>query len=120
VIEIVCSSAFLRVTNNAHQELLDREQKLGGKDVTFKRLVDKLSTSHRVYEDMVERKFFQRAQNASSFFLLEDAEITARNKAFVDARQQSEARWLHHYNCRCSNATNKSDISIGKKRKCED
>jgi len=120
VIEIVCSSAFLRVTNNAHQELLEREQKLGGKDVTFKRLADKLSTSHRAYEDMVERKIIQRTQNASSFFLLEDAEITARNKAFADARQQSEARWLHHYNCRCSNATNKSDISIWKKRKCED
>lgn len=110
------------MTNNAHQELLEREQKLGGKDVTFKRLVDKLSTSHRVYEDMVDRKLFQRAQNASSFFLLEDAEITARNKALVDARQQSEAthRRLHHYTCRCSNAANKSDISIGKKRKCDD
>ena len=107
------------MTNNAHQELLEREQKLGGKDVTFKRLVDKLSTSHRRYEDMVERKIFQRAQNASSFFLLEDAEITARNKALVDARQQSEA--THRgYTCRCSNAANKSDISIGKKRKCDD
>jgi hypothetical protein len=110
------------VTNNAHQELLEREQKLGGKDVTFKRLADKLSTSHRAYEDMVERKLFQRAQNASSFFLLEDAEITARNKAFADTRQQSEAthQRLHHCNCRCSNAAYKSDISIGKKRKCED
>ena len=108
------------MTNNAHQELLEREQKLGGKDVTFKRLVDKLSTSHRAYEAMVERKIFQRAQNASSFFLLEDAEITARNKAFADARQQTEARHLHHYTCRCSNAANKSDISIGKKRKCDD
>ena len=109
------------MTNNAHQELLLREQKLGGKDVTFKRLVDKLSTSHRAYKMMVERKIFYRAQNASSFFLLEDAEITARHKAFVDARQQSDTivacRLLHHYECRCSIAASKSDTSIGRKRK---